>query len=180
MEANVWMQWFVQTAEFLSSLFASSSNPRSQSSGGASRSAQGSAAPSTSTSRSATSPAQATLSIKRNPSLQTTDALFGSMDYDGTAIGVTMERTAVAVPEGTYRGYKRDSAHFGMRVVGIDVPLRTDIECHPANFPLQLDGCIAIGETKDGDALDNSRAAFDRMMETVPDSFTVAVSSLKV
>jgi hypothetical protein len=100
------------------------------------------------------------------------------MAYDGKTIGATMERTAVAIPEGTYRGYKRDSSHFGMRVVGIDVPLRTNIECHPANFPQQLDGCIAIGETKDGNALDNSRMVFDRMMALVPEEFTVEVSSM--
>jgi hypothetical protein len=176
MEGNVWMQWFVRIANFLSSLSASLSSPLSQSSGGASPSAQGSAAPSTSTSSSATSP-EGVLRIIRNPSLQTTDALFGSMDYDGMAIGVTMERTAAAIPEGEYRGCKRESAHFGMLVVGIDVPNRTNIECHPANYPSQLLGCVAIGGRQDGDALDNSRDAFDRMMAAVPDQFTVRVSS---
>lgn len=107
--------------------------------------------------------------------METSDAHFGAMDYNGKYIGVTMERTAVAIPLGIYRGYKRDSAHFQMRVVGIDVPFRTDIECHPANLPSQLLGCIAVGESKDGDALDNSRAAFDAMMEAVPDEFTVQI-----
>lgn len=107
----------------------------------------------------------------------TKDALFGAMDYDGITIGVTMERTAVAIPEGTYRGYKRDSAHLGMRVLGIDVPNRTDIECHPANTPSQLLGCVAVGSTIDGDALDNSKVAFEKMMSIVPDEFTVVVSS---
>jgi hypothetical protein len=120
------------------------------------------------------------LSVKRNPSMATVDAMLGDMDYNGKWIGFTMERTAVAIPEGTYRGYKRDSAHFGMKVVGIDVPLRTNIECHPANLPSQLLGCIAVGESIDGDALDNSRVAFDAMMLAVPDSFTVSVESLKV
>jgi len=99
------------------------------------------------------------------------------MDFDGQDIGVTMERTAVAIPEGTYQARKRDSQHFGRRVVGIDVPNRTDIEIHPANFPCQLKGCIAVGESKDGDALDNSTSAFDRMMEAVPEEFTVELSS---
>lgn len=179
METNVW-QLFVRVVTWLLTLFTSSSSQGSQSNGTASPSAQGSAVVLTSTSTNATSPVQSILRVVRNQSLQTKDALFGAMDFDGTAIGVTMERTAVAVPEGTYRGYKRDSVRFGMRVVGIDVPSRTDIECHPANFPLQLDGCIAIGETKDGDALDNSRAAFQRMMAELPETFTVEVSSLKV
>ena len=103
------------------------------------------------------------------------DAMFGTMDFNGEKIGVTMERTAVAIPEGTYSALKRFSPHLGMTVVGIDVPSRTDIEIHPANWPCQLEGCIAVGESKDNDALDNSRSAFDRMMATVPSEFTVIV-----
>lgn len=90
-----------------------------------------------------------------------------------------MERKAVAIPEGVYKGHERDSQHFGKKVVGIDVPNRTDIECHPANQPCQLDGCIATGESIDGDALDNSTAAFDAMMLAVPPVFIVEVTSLK-
>jgi hypothetical protein len=170
------MRLFAQAVGSVSRLFASSSSPGGRASGTVSPNAPASGAGSTWIFTSAIG--QEVLRITRDPSLATTDALFGSMDYEGKRLGVTMERTAVAVPEGTYRGYKRDSAHFGTRVVGIDVPNRTNIECHPANFPRQLDGCIAIGETKDGDALDNSRAAFDRMMAAVPEEFTVEVSSL--
>ena len=99
------------------------------------------------------------------------------MSYQNNWIGVTMERTAVAIPEGTYRGCKRDSAHFGMRVVGIDVPNRTNIECHPANLPSQLEGCVAVGSSIDNDAIDSSIAAFDRMMAAVPEEFLVKVTS---
>jgi Family of unknown function (DUF5675) len=175
MEINVWMQLFAQVATFVSNLFASSNNQKNQSNGGASPNAPANDAASTSTSMNATS---LVLMIQRNPKMATMDALFGTMDYEGQRIGYTMERTAVAIPEGTYQGYKRDSAHFGMRVVGIDVPNRTNIECHPANQPSQLLGCVAVGEMIDNDALDNSRSAFDRMMSIVPDSFTVEISSL--
>jgi hypothetical protein len=171
MEINVWMQWFAQAATFLSNQLASLNAHQNPLSGGVSPSAPASDAASISTLKSAT-----TLAVTRDPSLAMTDALFGVMDYNGERIGVTMERTAVAIPEGTYHGYKRDSAHFAMRVVGIDVPNRTNIECHPANLPSQLLGCIAVAESKDGDALDNSRAAFEKMMATVPDEFTVVVS----
>lgn len=115
------------------------------------------------------------LRIKRNPAKETTDALFGDMDYNDSRICFTMERTAVAIPVGTYSGAKRYSPHAGRQVVGIDVPNRTDIEIHPANFPCQLKGCIAAGESIDGDALDNSTQAFDAMMLAVPDSFLVQV-----
>jgi len=99
------------------------------------------------------------------------------MDYNGERICYTMERAALAIPEGTYPARKRDSAHFHMRVVGIDVPNRTDIEIHPANTPVQVKGCIATGSEVDNDALDNSRSAFDKMMGIVPEEFTVRVES---
>lgn len=172
MEINVWTRLFVQVADFVSSLFASLSSPKNQNNGGALPNVQESAAILTSTFKNVI---DQVLTIQRNPAMATTDALFGDMKYNDRWIGITMERTAVAIPEGTYRGYKRDSAHFGMRVVGIDVPSRTNIECHPANLPSQLLGCVAIGESKDGDALDNSRKAFDEMMVIVPEEFTVIV-----
>lgn len=69
----------------------------------------------------------------------------------------------------------RDSAHFGMIVPGIDVPNRTDIEIHPANYPSQLLGCIAVGESIDGDALGNSKSAFGHLMTLLPQTFTVTL-----
>ena len=116
------------------------------------------------------------LQIKRNQSRETTDALFGDMAYDGRRLCFTMERKAVAIPEGIYRGRKRDSPRFGMRVLGIEVPSRTDIEVHPANYPRQLGGCIAVGESIGNDALDSSRAAFGAMMSSLPEEFTVVIA----
>lgn len=165
------MQWFVQAVSSVSNLLASLNNQKNQPSGGASPSAPVSDAAITSTLKNAT-----TLAVMRDPKMATTDALFGRMYYNEVFICYTMERTAVAILAGTYRGYKRDSAHFDMRVIGIDVPNRTDIECHPANTPMQVKGCIAVGSTVDNDALDNSRSAFDKMMLAVPDEFTVTVN----
>lgn len=172
MESNVWTQWFVQVVNLVSRLFVPSSNPKSQNSGGSSPNVPANVAVSTLTSSHAT-----ILAITRDPKKTTKDALFGVMTFQNEFIGYTMERTAVAVPEGTYRGSKRDSAHFGMRVVGIDVPGRTNIESHPANLPSQLEGCVAVGSSIDNDALDNSIAAFDKMMLVLPQEFTVVVSS---
>jgi hypothetical protein len=176
MEGSVWTQ--------LSALAAAIASLLSRFSTGAQRPENPTSSPSVpenpvnSFSTSKTIPAsQSLLSVTRNPSLATADALFGDMAYNEERLCATMERTAVAIPEGTYSGYKRDSQHFGRRVVGIAVPNRTDIECHPANWPCQLDGCIAVGESKDGDALDNSESAFERMMAALPESFNVEVSS---
>jgi len=89
-----------------------------------------------------------------------------------------MERIEVAIPEGIYRSCKEISPHFGFATPHLQVPSRTYIEIHPANYPAQLEGCIAIGTTIDNDSLDNSRAAFDRMMTILPDEFTVKVESI--
>jgi Family of unknown function (DUF5675) len=176
MEASVWMQLFARIADFLSSLSRYFQEAQKLKNPISSSNAPESAANSTSILKNIQENQQL-LSVKRDRTKETVDAHFGDMDYNGFHIGCTMERKAVAIPEGTYHGYKRDSARFGMRVVGIDVPNRTDIECHPANFPSQLMGCIAVGESIDGGAIDNSRAAFDLMMRTVPETFTVTVSS---
>lgn len=185
MEINVWIQLFVRAVTSALNQFVPLNSQKNQSNGGALPNVPANAVDLTSTSKSAINPAQVPekqpsipLQIKRNPKMTTATALFGTMVYNGTIIGVTMERTAVAIPEGVYRGCKRDSAHFDMRVVGIDVPNRTNIECHPANYPSQLLGCIAIGDKQDGDALDNSRDAFDRMMLALPESFSVEIVSL--
>ncbi len=180
MEGSVWSQLFVQVVNLVSSLLNSLIAVKKQESPISSSNAPASAASSLSTSNLSQTDGVGVLRITRNPRISTTDAHFGAMAYDGKYIGVTMERSAVAIPEGTYRGYKRDSAHFAMRVVGIDVPSRTNIECHPANWPSQLLGCIAVGESKDGDALDNSIMAFDGMMVAVPDNFSVIVDSDKI
>ncbi len=88
----------------------------------------------------------------------------------------SMERIAVAIPAGTYPAYKRYSPHLGRTVVGIDVPMRTDIEMHNANLPGQLLGCIAVGSAIDGDALDNSIVALEKLLASLPDTFLVSVT----
>jgi Family of unknown function (DUF5675) len=87
-----------------------------------------------------------------------------------------MERTAVAIPTGIYPAQKEPSPHFGFETPHLTVPDRTYIEIHPANYPLQLEGCIAVGTSIDGDSLDNSDVAFQRMMAVLPQEFTVVVA----
>jgi hypothetical protein len=175
MEINVWMQWFVRAVDFVSSLFASLNSQLSQSSGGASPNVPANAAASISTSGNATNHR---LRIVRNPAMATVDALFGVLIFNDKQLGFTMERTAVAIPEGVYNARLEMSPHFGFQTPHIDVPQRTYIEAHPANYPLQLEGCVAVGSAIDGDALDNSRQAFDSMMAVLPQEFTVSIESL--
>jgi hypothetical protein len=111
----------------------------------------------------------------------TKDAIFGRITVSGEGEseafkGYSMERIAVAIPVGTYNARLRYSAHFDMTVPGIDVPSRTDIEIHPANYPAQLEGCIAIGSSINGDALDNSRVAFAGLIQDLPETFLVTIT----
>ncbi len=106
---------------------------------------------------------------------RTGNALFGKATIGNEFVCYTMERTAVSVPIGTFKGCKRFSAHLNRTVIGIDVPGRTDIEGHDANYPCQLDGCIAFGLSIDGDALDSSVVALEKVLSLLPDAFTVEI-----
>src|ERR1700691_3537567 len=109
----------------------------------------------------------------------TNDALFVTLSVDGKQVGYSMERTAVAIPLGRYNAAMALSPHFGFSTPHLSVPQRTYIEIHPANYPLQLEGCIAVGTTIDGDALDASDAAFSSLINLLPptEPFLVVLSS---
>ena len=96
-----------------------------------------------------------------------------------------MERMAVAIPEGTYSAQLDKSPHLGYVCPHLKVPVRdaaaggdAGIRIHIANTPIQVEGCIATGTCIDGDALDSSRAAFDKMMAVLPQEFSVTVESI--
>lgn len=86
------------------------------------------------------------------------------------------------IPPGAYTARRRWSPKHQCSVFGVEgVPNRSDIEIHPANWPSQLLGCIALGETfaviegKPGIA--NSRAAFRAFMDEMAgiDEFPLTV-----
>jgi hypothetical protein len=183
MEGNVW-QLFVQVASSLSSLFASLSNPAKQNNGIASPNAPATDAPLISTLTSVTGPAQNLLRITRNPTLETADGLFGDMAFNGQWLAKTIENKRKAIPEGLYTAKKDISPRLGYLCPHLQVPERdaeaggdAGIRIHVLNYPCQSEGCIGPGELIDGDSIDHSQAAFDRMMAAVPDSFTVEISS---
>jgi hypothetical protein len=163
MEINVWIQWFVRAANSLSSLLNSSTAARKQGSPISSPDAQGSDAGSSSTSK--TIPASLSLlQIKRNPRMATANGVFGVMVYEGEQICFTMENRALAVAGGTYSLEITYSPHFGREMPLLDgTSPRTDIRIHPANWPTQLEGCVAVGQSIDGDSLSNSELAFEKV-----------------
>jgi len=161
----------------VSSLFASLNATTALKSGGASPAAPASAATSTLISSNV-----ATLAVVRDLKMSTVDALFGTITLstrpDLGVVCYSMERIAVAIPTGSYAAHLEDSPHFGRLTPHIDVPNRTYIEIHPANYPSQLEGCIAVGSTRDSDSLDNSVAAFDKLMVLLPSQFSVTVTEI--
>lgn len=106
----------------------------------------------------------------------TSDAYFGNVFIGDEFQCYSMERISVAIPQGLYNAAMELSPHFGFATPHLNVPGRSYIEIHPANYPLQLEGCIAVGTQLDNDSLDNSRAAFDSLVAKLPQNFQVQVS----
>ena len=103
----------------------------------------------------------------------TEDGTFGSLSLDNNGFTCkTVERTAVMIGPGTYTVTIDMSPRLGYRCPHIAVLDRDEaaggdagIRIHKFNEPKQSLGCIAPVEEIDGDAGDNSKVAFDALME---------------
>lgn len=97
---------------------------------------------------------------------KTVDAIFGVLTLDWTPPNsftcVTLENLAKAIPAGIYDLDFNYSPHFNRIMPLILVPGRSGIRYHWANFPAQLDGCIALGTNVDGDSIDQSLIPFNK------------------
>lgn len=75
------------------------------------------------------------------------------------------------IPEGTYDISLYYSPHNKRWVPLLhDVPSRAEIEIHPANWPHQLEGCLAPGVVRDIDAVYSSDVAFDALFKQINDA----------
>lgn len=94
------------------------------------------------------------------------------------------ERGISAIPKGTYNWVKVGATqkipyeHISI----LNVPGRSGICIHAANYYFQIEGCIAVGSdlvdiNKDGhlDAV-NSRNTFTKLMGVLPDSGTILIN----
>lgn len=95
------------------------------------------------------------------------NATLSDIYLNGTALGLfALENTELQINPGDYVAelYKSPKAH------GLEVPKledrdgRTYIEFHPANWPNQLEGCIAPGRRKDSKGVYQSKWAWDTIM----------------
>lgn len=89
------------------------------------------------------------------------------------------------IPEGRYNVRKRHSAKYKDHLHILDVPDRSFILIHEANYVRQLLGCIAVGENRvdiDNDGLidvTNSIATKKKLLSFLPQQTEIIISSLK-
>lgn len=86
------------------------------------------------------------------------------------------------IPEGSYKVTKHESPKHGKCLKIHDVPNRTHILIHIANYVRQLEGCIGVGLSlsdmdKDG-VLDvgSSRMALNEMLRLLPNNSEIEIS----
>ena len=98
------------------------------------------------------------------------EAIIGKLSVDGKYQCYTLERLGVEVPVGLYKIELTFSPHFHQLMPLLDVPGRVGIRIHPANYPKQLEGCIAPGLSFQGASVNNSNAAFEPLFNKIKDA----------
>ena len=103
---------------------------------------------------------------------KTNDGILGKLDLPTTPLSCyTIENLEHAIPAGSYKVVIDFSPRLQIMTPHIivpsrDIPARGDagIRIHPANFPYQLEGCIAVGDKLENDAVDDSKKTFQELM----------------
>jgi hypothetical protein len=109
-----------------------------------------------------------TMTILVQRKTKTADGIFGVLSLDWNPFTcVTCENLKDAIPAGLYSVEFTYSPAFNRIMPLIDVPGRTGIRIHWANFPSQLLGCIAVGTNVDGDSIDESLLPFNKLYSII-------------
>ena len=119
---------------------------------------------------------QVKITIKR---LDVTDkGIFGHLSTDNGFDCVTLERHDIAIPVGTYKAILYNSPDHNNQLVPLlqNVPGRSFIEIHWGNWEKDSKGCILVGTTRDGDAIDASITAFNALMLKLHDTDDITVT----
>ena len=107
--------------------------------------------------------------LKRTVNYPANDCQFGEIYVDDQLVCLCLERLSKLIPVGIYPVSFYFSPHNQLLVPLLTVPSREYIEIHPANYPAQLEGCIAPCQTHTEDAGSNSRFAFEQLMNLIKD-----------
>lgn len=114
--------------------------------------------------------------------------VLGIMYYKGKEVAKTLELAwnnnnprASSIPKGSYKVIRRKSAKYGNHFHILDVPKRSYILIHNANYYTQLLGCVAVGKdhadiNKDG-YLDvtSSKATMTKLLKELPLEFNLKI-----
>lgn len=107
-----------------------------------------------------------TLRLVRQP--HTAVTTFGVLFVDGFFQCVTLENSLKIIPAGTYEfEYYNSPKHKKIVPLLKNVPNRSMIEIHIANWAYELQGCIAVGTKINETMLTESEAAFTKLMKTI-------------
>lgn len=82
------------------------------------------------------------------------------------------------IPTGQYQMHKIYTPQFRYHYSIPRVPGRTNIAIHQANWPSELKGCIALGETIASDAVYNSRSALKKLLEYTQNIETLIIRNI--
>lgn len=97
---------------------------------------------------------------------------WASMELPLTFDGAENVQEVTCIPAGTYTVERVYSPHFEMMMPHVmGVPGRTDIEIHPASFPHDIKGCIAIGRLFNPDPKDADEVVLTDSQESFHDEF---------
>ena len=120
---------------------------------------------------------------------KTQDGLTGTINLSGNTgfSCVCITNLADRILDGVYTAVVDLSPHLQYRTPHLRVPLRDQaaggdagLRIHILNDPCQSLGCIGPGEVVDGDAVDNSKLAFNTLMSLLPQDgseFIVTIST---
>lgn len=121
---------------------------------------------------------------QQNPDIQT----LGTLNYKGKQIAVTLElpwkgnqNRISCIPKGAYKVLRRYSPKYNNHFHVTNVPGRSYILIHHANYYYDLLGCIGVGQNyafinKDA-ILDitSSRQTMKKLLKDLPDSFDLII-----
>ncbi len=116
------------------------------------------------------------------------DSTIGDLSIDGTFECFTLEDVVreipdkpvsewkvpkeTAIPSGTYAVIITDSVRFKRPLpLLVNVPGFSGVRIHPGNTAEDTEGCILVGSQINGDAIIESRKAFDALFEKLKDAF---------
>jgi len=104
--------------------------------------------------------------------------------YDCKTVELEVEKNEVrddAIPAGLYTVVKRKSAKYGWHFHILDVPNRSLILIHNANYSYQLLGCVAVGKKHIDINKDNlkdvtsSKSTMKELLKILPNKFTLKI-----